>query len=556
MNFVPMSEARRSIRYTGAVYTPEPVARALSELVAAHAGGIDGRVLEPSVGDGAFLSALARTLPEHPFTAVDIDSVVIERLRARKADVPSRSEFHVGDFIGFACDRLEAGEPSFSMVVGNPPFIRKQNFSEEFGDVVERLGALTDYPAKSLKNSWAAFLVASAHLIGARGLVAFILPYELMTVAYGQTALLHLLEIFDRIDLYVPNERAFPEIDQDAIILFGRKGLDDERGLRLQHVASLSDLSTATEHRVPVDKPANLSLELNGFLIEPGTIDRLRRMRSSVSRISDFCSNAPGVVTAANDFFILAADRVRELGLDEFALPILKRGSLPKTSPIFTSDDFEELAERERSRLLKITAPKEDLTDAALAYVVTGELQKLDERYKCRNRKPWYNVPLVTPAAGFVFRRSHEFPRLVINEAGVYVTDNVYGITPKSGYTIRGICYSFYNSLTFLFAEMDGRFYGGGVLELSPVEFRNLPLAYHEPSNEEFEAFLEVHRSGDVDAILDFGDGWLARKLRLSHSDLDELRLAWSSVRSHRLRHGRPGPASTALSGGAAKFPR
>ncbi|MEP5768174.1 hypothetical protein [Nisaea sp.] len=541
-----MADTRQSIRFTGAIYTPETVARALSELVAAHAGGIDGRVLEPSVGDGAFLSALARLMPEHPFTAVDIDNVVIERLRARKDGVSSQSEFHVGDFIKFACDRLEAGEPSFRMVVGNPPFIRKHNFSKEFGDVVERLGALTDYPPKSLKNSWAAFLIASAHLIGPRGLVAFILPYEMMTVAYGQAALLHLLGIFDRIDLYVPNERAFPEIDQDAIIFFGRKGLDDERGLRLQHVASLSALSTATEHRVSLDKATDLSLELNGFLIERKTVDRLRRMRSDVSRISDFCSSAPGVVTAANDFFIQTAERIRELGLDEFALPILKRGSLPKSSPIFTANDFEELSGCQRSRLLKITAPKEDLTDAAQAYVVKGELQKLNERYKCRNRKPWYNVPLVTPAAGFVFRRSHEFPRLFINEAGVYVTDNVYGITPKSGFTIRGICYSFYNSLTFLFAELDGRFYGGGVLELSPVEFRNLPLAYHEPSAQEFAAFLEVHRSGDVDAMLDFGDGWLARKLRLPHSDLVALRLAWSSVRSHRLRHGRPGPASTA----------
>jgi adenine-specific DNA-methyltransferase len=91
---------------------------------------------------------------------------------------------------------------------------------------------------------------------------------------------------------------------------------------------------------------------------------------------------------------------------------------------------------------------------------------------------------------------------------------------------------------------MDGRFYGGGVLELAPVEFRNLPLAYHEPSEEEFAAFLEVQRSGDVDAIMDFGDEWLARRLQLSRSDLAEIRLAWCSVRSHRLRYGRTSTAS------------
>jgi adenine-specific DNA-methyltransferase len=45
--------------------------------------------------------------------------------------------------------------------------------------------------------------------------------------------------------------------------------------------------------------------------------------------------------------------------------------------------------------------------------------------------------------------------------------------------------------------------------------------------------------------MLDFGDGLLARKLRLSPSSLKELRQAWSSVRSHRLRHGRSGPALT-----------
>ena len=41
---------------------------------------------------------------------------------------------------------------------------------------------------------------------------------------------------------------------------------------------------------------------------------------------------------------------------------------------------------------------------------------------------------------------------------------------------MRGICYSFYNSLTLLYAEIAGRFYGGGVLELSPKEFRSLPF--------------------------------------------------------------------------------
>lgn len=89
-------------------------------------------------------------------------------------------------------------------------------------------------------------------------------------------------------------------------------------------------------------------------------------------------------------------------------------------------------------------------------------------------------------------------------------------------YTARGFCFSFYNSLTLLFAEMDGRFYGGGVLELSPKEFRGPPLVYHEASDEEYDQFLDAHRqaNGDEEAILDFGDNWLKVKLGIDKTQM------------------------------------
>lgn len=109
----------------------------------------------------------------------------------------------------------------------------------------------------------------------------------------------------------------------------------------------------------------------------------------------------------------------------------------------------------------------------------------------------------------------------------------------RSPFTERGLCYSFYNSLTLLFAETNGRFYGGGVLELSPKEFRGLPLVYHEPTDEEFAEFVEAHESadGDIISVLDFGDRWLKDKLQLDDASIATIRTAWSSVRSHRKRH-------------------
>lgn len=548
MNFVPMPEKKQSVRFTGAVYTPDTVAIAVSELVATLVPKANVRVLEPSVGDGAFLTALAKVMPSGQYTAVDIDDAVITRLRATPDMAAEVVGLQSGDFVEYACDRIAADSDRFGLIVGNPPFIRRHNFSLAFKEAVDRLAVLTEYPGNSLKNSWVAFLIASSRLVASDGVVAFILPYELMTVTYGQRALLYLLTVFDRIDLFVSNERAFPEIDQDAIVFVGRVQSDAEPGLFLQHVPSLSKMMEAREHKVEVGVPEDLSLELNRFLLPPAAMETFRRLRSTTARVEDFCQSSPGVVTAANDFFIVTSEMAERAGLHQFGLPIIKRGSLRGSLPVFGASDFLELSAREPSVLLKISDPKEMLPEAALNYLAMGEAQKLNERYKCRHRTPWYDVPLVEPAEGFVFRRTHEFPRLCMNEAGVYVTDNAYGIRPKPGRSIRGICFSFYNSLTFLFSETDGRFYGGGVLELSPSEFRKLPMAYHEPTDDEFEAFLETHRqaNGDADRILDFGDGWLGRSLKLSAEELIEIRKAWRAVRSHRLRHGRPKSASAA----------
>ena len=58
-------------------------------------------------------------------------------------------------------------------------------------------------------------------------------------------------------------------------------------------------------------------------------------------------------------------------------------------------------------------------------------------------------------------------------------------------YDIENLIFSFYNSLTLSFAELNGRYYGGGVLELTPNEFKNLPVPYMKVSEDEFKSFVK-----------------------------------------------------------------
>jgi hypothetical protein len=539
MNLVQSSD-RTSVRYTGAVYTPADVAWAITKFVRSVSPRRKLDILEPSVGDGAFVPAIVTCFDDKAVTAVDIDGEAINRLRSRPDLGNVDVDFICSDFIQFASACIQ-NQRVFDLVVGNPPFIRRRNFSVELQESIEALAIQCDYKSSDLKNTWAAFLVASSRMLADDGIVAFVIPYELVTVSYGHAVLLDLLSRFDRIDIFIPDEKAFVEIDQDAIVFVGRRGNEFEKGLHIQRVSALDDLSKPASFRIDPGAEGGMALALNSFLIDGVDLPLIRRIKQAVQTVGNYCTSAPGIVTAANEFFIMTRQQAKELGVTRNTVRVLKRWSPAERSPIFRNEDFDRVSQFDSCRLLRLSVSKKRLSKAALSYVRAGEKAKLHLRYKCRNRDPWYAVPIVPVADGFLFRRSHSHPSLCVNQAGVFITDSAYGVNVNEKATIRGLCFSFYTSLTFLFAEIDGRFYGGGVLELSPLEFRGLPIAYHEPTDAEFEEFLALHSSAgvDVEKILDYGDRWLAKKLDLELAEVAAVRKSWRRVRAHRMRHGR-----------------
>ena len=124
----------------GGYYTPAVVA----EFLAAWAIQSDSaRVLEPSCGDGAMLStALARlrALGAKEFSivqcvlGVEIDEGEAEKARARIGanDRLLRDCVKTQDFFSVCHAMLVKGQ-RFDAVLGNPPFIRYQEFAESNG---------------------------------------------------------------------------------------------------------------------------------------------------------------------------------------------------------------------------------------------------------------------------------------------------------------------------------------------------------------------------------------------------------------------------------------
>jgi adenine-specific DNA-methyltransferase len=244
-----------------------------------------------------------------------------------------------------------------------------------------------------------------------------------------------------------------------------------------------------------------------------------------------------GIVTGLNEFFVLTEGEAAAWGLLGHTRPIVTRsGHLSGIA--FTERDLRANAARQLpSRLLSLPdVPLDRLPEAVRNYVLGGERQGFHKGYKCRIRDHWYVVPSVWTPDAFMLRQVHGFPKLVRNETSATSTDTIHRVRFVSKLPPRAIVAAFLNSLTFAFAEVMGRSYGGGVLELEPNEADALPLPLLGVEKLDFDTLHALVRDGDIDAALDITDRTLlVEGLGLSCQETTILRGAWQKLRDRRI---------------------
>ena len=518
----------------GVVYTPISVADEVNRIGLECFSTTDLEVLEPSAGEGAFLSSLlSKGVKEKNITAVDIEEHSVKQLQHKFC----YATIVQSDFLSFF---LKSESRIYDLIVGNPPFIKRVLYTDQFRELLQNLKARTDFPSGELKNAWAAFVVCATKLVKENGVLAFILPYELITVNYGRSVQKYLLENRFDIEIFIPDEKPFNLIDQDAVILLAKRGFRTGERFLINRVASLSKVKPTRSCVVSFDDDRKAAIDMKSVLLNSETVTLLDKLRREMRTIHDYCDSVPGIVTAANKYFILRSLEAERLGLTPWTRKILKKSSYLPASPVFSQEDFRRIAESEPCELIDFFGNKvPPLSGAAKDFIQRCENDQVHTRYKCSRRKPWYRIPIVPAADGLFFKRAYIFPRLCVNDAGALVTDTAYQIRMKEGRCIKDLCFSFYNSITLLFAEIEGRFYGGGVLELTPVEFRNLPVHLLTESGDEFKMLSEDFPKSSASENVEFslGDDRTRRALQVTDEQMLKIQTALKVVREHRLRH-------------------
>ena len=230
----------------GAYFTPPEIA---NYLVNWAIRSPKDRVFEPSCGEASFLLAAANSLKDlgaNPlFWSEHLHGIEIFKESAGRAESLLRAagfdaRIAIGDFF-----KHEA-PATYDAVVGNPPFVRYQNFSGAIRARSLDAALAQGVRLSGLANAWAAFVVKAALHLNPEGRLALVLPAELLSVNYAQEVRRFLLRRFSRVRLIVFEERVFPGVLEEIVLLLaeGRGGAECLELHQTRNVESLSPVGS------------------------------------------------------------------------------------------------------------------------------------------------------------------------------------------------------------------------------------------------------------------------------------------------------------------------
>jgi len=464
--------------------------RLLSEAVADWAvRSPTDHVLEPSSGSGVLvlsvihrLRSLGQSRPRSNVWACDIDptacSQTMQNCRL------SANRVWNADFLSLISQDGVA-KRKFDSVVGNPPYVslhrmpirqRKSAF-----DIAERLNLPIDCKA----SLWGYFLAASVFALREKGRLALILPESILHAEYGRELLRTTGSLFSGCIALSIRERCFVAdgTAERVVLLLG----DDFRGSSSTSEIALHESATVKEAANFLSglTPARAALlpRLNGHAV-PHLLPSSLCMPFDLADIpcsiplANCVDIKIGVVTGANDFFVLSESERKHLRLPLFAVtPILSRfEACPGLA--FRWADWERSRDAGKKCWLFCPGPE------SRSKAVSNYLAAFPEQEKAKNctfgkRSPWYAVQLDREPDAFLRYMGAYGPRMAFVRCSATCTNSVHRVYFKKDTTQlerKAIMMSLHSSFSQLSAEFEGRAYGSGVLKLEPSEARRVHL--------------------------------------------------------------------------------
>jgi len=522
-----MSDKKRTY---GQFHTPPDVADLLLAFCQSRP---EDRLLDPSCGNGAFLSRAAQKqdwldpgqVPPDTLWGVELDpeSAAQAREALPQANILNRNFFELDlwtDHV-FGADETESIKVdaiTFDAIVGNPPYTRAEwigRLPETVESVhqlsmfngVEKIQAPGQYAHQEVltrrSGLHAYFFVHGTEFLRESGRFGFVVPNSWLDVAYGERLKQFLLDHYRIVAIIESNvERWFSEAKVNTcLVVLEKCGDVEERATNLVRLVRFG-LPLARLIDCPLDDPERLSAlerlvtrlmpeddkrrddlavrvvsqrdlsaaEKWGVALRAPAVYRRRSRKSGLFQLGTWAMIHRGYTTGANAFFYLDTETVDDWEIEpEFRRPLLK--SLRHVDGRSVTDaDCEH-------QVLTISSYANLKGTATARYIACGESKGYHRRRTCASRQPWYSLPeqdeaqLLMPKGIWERHFASVLMDEILTDQQLYRIRLADGIHPMAAAALL-------NSAWFaLQAELHGRVnFGEGVLWLANYELAELRL--------------------------------------------------------------------------------
>lgn len=443
------------------------------------------RFLEPSLGTGAFFSALSSVAEDS-----QIDECVGIEIDAEFAEA-SRSLWHSNkyqvvhaDFFDFA--QQKTNFQRFNLLCANPPYTRHHYIS-----IVEklRLQAFVKQrfgtEASGLSGLYLYFIFAAHDLLAEGAVASWLIPTEFLSVNYGRSLREYLrshvsvieIKLFDSADVQ------FDDALVSSCVLTYKKSKPKD-----SHKFVVSVPNTVGSEKIIDIEHLSASQKWNLLNTKKDSDDADEQIK-----LGDLFEVKRGVATGNNTFFMLTEAKANSLDLPvEFLRPLLPAPrqikervitadvlGLPNNIPNYFLLDCPLLPEAIQMRFPRLWD-----------YLQTGVAQGVDQGYLCQHRDCWYFQEKRSPAlymATYMGRSKDgesNPTRFFLNQSRAIGTNVYLHLYPKPvvAKLLAGNLQRQMDLLESLAAISlretidNGRVYGGGLHKTEPGELKTIPI--------------------------------------------------------------------------------
>jgi adenine-specific DNA-methyltransferase len=173
-------------------------------------------ILEPSCGSGEFITALMREYPHANITGVEFHPLIYEGVSQKFSS--DRVRIQHGDFLKYGNDAAGSAAPAPDLIIGNPPYfvMKKEDVAAEYYKYFD-----------GRPNIFILFIMKSAQILRAGGVLCFVLPSSFMNSQYYDKTRKYIVRHFAILHISRCDDSnvgdAYLDTAQDTIILILRK---------------------------------------------------------------------------------------------------------------------------------------------------------------------------------------------------------------------------------------------------------------------------------------------------------------------------------------------